>query len=129
MKRKHLVISLLLLAISMISCGSGDQINVKEDIIGSWKGTLYSEGEKWTFYYEFFEDGTLIRSMSVGDLSPVSVSLNYDFLDEDTIRWLSDGPETDTSLRNIHMPDENTLILTFPDEGEEEVLRRVNELE
>ena len=53
MKRIICIISALLIALSLFSCGSK-----KNDITGKWEASADYDGESVSLSYEFFEDGT-----------------------------------------------------------------------
>lgn len=117
---------LLLALIALLASCGGDSL--EDTLIGRWEGdSTDANGLTNLSTWEFFEDGTVIVTVDTALGGSSTVAALYQFEDDDTIIILEREGDTDPGRRDIRMPNDDTLILTAPVSGAQDVLRRMAE--
>lgn len=115
---------LLLLAFMVLLAACGGN-GFEDALVGRWEGdSTDASGVTRPATWEFFEDGTVIVTVASAAGGSSSVAGIYQFEDDDTIIILEREGDADPGRRDIRMPDGDTLILTAPVSGAQDILRR-----
>lgn len=121
--RRSSILFIVLAGLLVACSGRG----LESEIIGRWEGdSTDGGGVTLPAMWEFFEDGTVIVTIDTA-VGASAVAGLYQFEDEDTIIILEQEGDTDPGRRDIRMPNDDTLILTAPVSGAQDVLRRMAE--